>query len=149
MRGFKPGPGALFALVLAMGACSPAEGESMAARGETLMPDTRPSADQERQTLDPESVSGLWALHTSDRPDAKGCRIALQKVGQDDVYGVYLEGCEGTVLARVTGWRIQDGEVLLLEGGGEPVLRFRRTGMDGMEANAGGVTYRLEPAAMM
>lgn len=149
MRGFKPGTGALFALVLAVGACSPADGESMAAPGVTLMSDASSSADQERQALDPESVSGLWALHTSDRPEAKVCRVALQKVGQDGVYGVFLEGCEGTALARVTGWRIQDGEVVLVDGGGEPVLRFRRTGMDRMEANAGGVTYRLEPAAMM
>lgn len=112
------------------------------------MSDSSSSSFQDA-ALGPDAVSGLWALHASDAPEQTNCRIALQKVGQDGVYGVYLQGCESTVLARVAAWRVLDGTVALLDAGGEPVLRFRKTAMDRMEASSGGVTYRLEPAAMM
>lgn len=113
------------------------------------MSDAPSSAGQDPRPLGPETVSGLWALHASDKTDQRGCRIALQKIEQGGVYGVYLEGCEDTALARVAGWRVLDDTVALLETGGEPILRFRQAGPDLLEASSGGVTYRLEPAAMM
>lgn len=113
------------------------------------MSDAPSSATQDPGPLGPDTVNGFWALQASDRPDQTGCRIALQKIGQDGVYGVYLEGCEGTVLARAAGWRVMDDAVALLDAGGDLILRFRRAGPDLLEANTGGVTYRLEPAAMM
>jgi len=113
------------------------------------MPDVTRTSAQDALPPGPDTVSGLWSLHASDRPDDKGCRIALQKLGDNGIYGVYLEGCEGTAVARVAGWRILDDTVALLDAGGEPVLRFRSAGPDLLEASSGGVTYRLEPAAMM
>lgn len=104
---------------------------------------------QDPLPLGPDTVSGLWALYASDRPDERGCRIALQKIGENGIYGVYLEGCEGTALARVAGWRVLDGTVALLDAAGDPILRFRDAGPSLLEASSGGVTYRLEPAAMM
>ncbi|MDP3377240.1 MAG: AprI/Inh family metalloprotease inhibitor, partial [Brevundimonas sp.] len=113
------------------------------------MSDATSATGQDARVLGPDTVSGLWALHASDRPDENSCRIALQKIGQGGVYGVYLEGCEGTALARVAGWRVLEDTVALLDAGGEPILRFRNAGPDLLEASSGGVTYRLEPAAMM
>mgnify|MGYP005813939279 FL=1 len=149
MRGFRPGLCGLTALMLAAGACTAAETDAAALSGNTAMSDATPATGQEAQPLGPDTVSGFWALYASDRPDEKGCRIALQKIGQDGVYGVYLEACEGTALARVAGWRVLDGTVALLDNGGQPILRFRPAGPNLLEASSGGVTYRLEPAAMM
>jgi len=147
MSAFRPGLFGLTLLMLGAGACTAAESDTPLS-GKTPMPDTTRIA-QDALPVGPDTVSGLWELQASDRPDQKGCHIALQKGGQDGVYGVYLEGCEGTVLARVSGWRVLDDTVALLDAGGEPLLRFRRTAMNRMEADAGGVTYRLEPAAMI
>jgi hypothetical protein len=149
MRGFRPGLCGLTALLLAAGACTAAETDAEALSGNTAMSDISSSSGQDPELFGPDTVSGLWALHASDRPDEKGCRIALQKTGENGIYGVYLEGCEGTALARVAGWRVLDGTVALLDAGGEPILRFRQAGPDLLEARSGGVTYRLEPAAMM
>lgn len=113
------------------------------------MSDASSTTGQDPELLGPDTVSGLWALHASDRPDEKGCRIALQKIEATGIYGVYVEGCEGTALARVAGWRVLDGTVALLDNGGQPILRFRSAGPNLLEASSGGVTYRLEPAAMM
>jgi hypothetical protein len=136
-------------LMLAAGACTAAETDAATLSGNTAMSNASPSTAQDAGPLGPDTVSGFWALHASDRPDERGCRIALQKTGQGGVYGVYLDGCESTALARVAGWRVLDGTVALLDAGGEPVLRFRSAGPDLLEASSGGVTYRLEPAAMM
>jgi|GEM_PF-994289 hypothetical protein len=149
MRGFRPGLCGLTVLMLAAGACTAAETDTVALSGNTAMSDDTPATDQDAGTLGPDTVSGFWALSASDRTDEKGCRIALQKTGQDGIYGVYLQGCQGTVLARVAGWRVLDDSVAVLDAGGEPILRFRRAGPDLLEARSGGVTYRLEPAAMM
>lgn len=148
MRGFRPGLYGLTALLLAAGACTAAETDAAALSGNTAMSDATAPTGQDA-ALGPDTVSGLWALHASDAPEQTSCRIALQKTGQDGIYGVYLQGCESTVLARVAGWRILEDTVALLDAGGEPVLRFRKTAMNRMEANSGSVTYRLEPAAMM
>ena len=145
MNGLQPGLIGLVALALVAGACTAAEPSASPLSGDPNMSD----APQDALPVNPEEVSGLWALHTSDRPDDSECRIALQKTPQGDGFGVYLEGCEKTAIARVAGWRIIDGLVALTDAGGEPVLRFRRTGLNRMEAETGGVTYRLEPAAMM
>lgn len=149
MRGFRPGFCGLAVLMLAAGACTAAETDAAALSGNTDMSDASAPTAQDPRPLGPETVSGLWALHASDTPDERSCRIALQKIEQGGVYGVYLEGCEDTALARVAGWRILDGTVALLDNGGEPILRFRQAGPDLLEASAGGVTWRLEPAAMM
>ncbi len=149
MLGFRPGLCGLVALTLAAGACTAAETDAATLSGNTDMSDATPPTGQDARVLGPETVSGFWALYASDRPEEKGCRIALQKIGEGGIYGVYLQGCEGTALARVAGWRVLDGTVALLDAGGEPVLRFRSAGPDLLEASSGGVTYRLEPAAMM
>ncbi len=149
MRGFRPGLCGLTALMLAAGACTAAETDAAALSGNTAMSDSSAPIAQDPRPLGPETVSGLWALHASDRPDEKGCRIALQKTGENGIYGVYLEGCEDTALARVAGWRILDDTLALLDNGGQPILRFRPAGPNLLEASSGGVTYRLEPAAMM
>ena len=149
MRGFRPGLCGLAVLLMASGGCTAAESDTAALSGNTAMSDTSSSTGQEPRPLGPDTVSGLWALHASDRPDQNGCRIALQKTGENGIYGVYVEGCEGTALARVAGWRVLDGTVALLDAGGEPILRFRHARQDLLEASSGGVTYRLEPAAMM
>jgi hypothetical protein len=149
MRSFRPGLYGLAGLMLAAGACTAAETDAATLSGTTAMSDASSSTGQDPQPLGPDTISGLWALYASDRPDEKGCRIALQKAGENGIYGVYLQGCESTVLARVAGWRVLDGTVALLDAGGEPILRFRQAGPDLLEASSGGVTYRLEPAAMM
>lgn len=100
--------------------------------------------------LGPEQVSGYWALHASNRAGGDtGCRIALQKLGADGLYGVYLAHCDNTPLAKVKGWRVREGRVALVDAGDETVLSFRLTGVERLEAEQGGVTYHLEPAAVM
>ncbi|MBO9500323.1 AprI/Inh family metalloprotease inhibitor [Brevundimonas sp. A19_0] len=145
MDGLRPGLAGLLALAFAAGACTAAEPQASPATGAPEMTD----APQDALPVGPEEVSGLWALYASDRPDDRECRIALQTTPQGQGFGVYLEGCEKTAIARVAGWRVIGGLVALTDAGGEPVLRFRRTGLNRMEAETGGVTYRLEPAAMM
>lgn len=145
MNGLHPGLFGLVALALGAGACAATEPQASTPKGDAGMTHT----SQDALPVGPEEVSGLWALHASDRPDDTECRVALQRTPHGDGFGVYLEGCEKTAIARVAGWRIVDGLVALTDAGGEPVLRFRRTGLNRMEAETGGVTYRLEPAAMM
>jgi hypothetical protein len=148
MRSFRPGLFGLAVLMLAAGACTAAETDAGTLSGNTAMSEPSSPSIQD-PAPGPDTVSGLWALHASDAPEQTRCRIALQKVEHDGIYGVYLQGCEGTALARVAGWRVLEGTVALLDAGGEPVLRFRSAGPNLLEASSGGVTYRLEPAAVM
>ena len=145
MNGLRPGLLGLVALALAAGACTAAEPSASPPSGESNMP----AASHDQDPAGPEDFYGFWALYASDRPDDRDCRLSLQKTPQGEGFGVYLEGCEETAIARVAGWRIIEGTAALTDAGGATVLRFRRTGPNRLEAETGGVTYRLEPAAMM
>ena len=76
---------------------------------------------------------GDWVVVDSlyERDD-KSCAISLSDQGQEGIYGLTSSNCN-LELADLSGWRIQDGQMLLLAGenqvatlGGKPDAYERR-----------------------